>query len=193
VLDILMPGIDGWELLTRLKGDPATAAIPVIMASILDERGHGFALGAAEYVVKPVEREALLDALARCAAAAPRTVVAIDDDPRALDVVQVMLEADGWTVERATGGEEGVELARRVRPSVVLLDLLMPGVDGFAVVERLRADPELASIPIVVLTAKDMTAGDFDRLNGRIGALAQKGTLGAAELTDLLARVAAAR
>ena len=117
--------------------------------------------------------------MARCVAppAGGRTVVAIDDDPVELDLVEAVLGPQGWSVVRASGGEEGVRVVARERPAVVLLDLLMPDVDGFEVVERLRADPRLADVPIVVLTSKDMTAADRERLRGRISVLAQQGHL----------------
>jgi signal transduction histidine kinase/DNA-binding response OmpR family regulator len=195
VLDILLPRLNGWELLARLKQDPATTAIPVVVTSMLDERGAGFALGAAEYLVKPVDRDGLLDALARCAAesAARRAIVVMDDEPLDLDLVDATLTPEGWTVLRAASGEEGVELVRREQPAVVLLDLLMPGLDGFTVVERLRADPLTADVPIIVLTAMDMTPADRERLNGRISYLARKGTFQTAELVQLVERVAATR
>ena len=192
ILDILLPGLSGWELLTRLKADPATAAIPVVIASMLDERGTGFSIGAAEYLVKPIDRQALLDALGRCVSppANKRTVVVIDDDPLDLDLVEASLAPAGWSVLAASGGEDGVELVRRERPSVVLLDLLMRDVDGFDVVERLRADPSVADVPIIVLTSKEMTTADHERLAGQISFLARKGTFRPAELVDLVGRVA---
>jgi CheY-like chemotaxis protein len=191
ILDVLLPRLNGWELLARLKRDPATCAIPVVVVSMLDERGAGFALGAAEYLVKPVDHEELLRALGRCVVppGERRTVVVIDDEPLDVDLVEAALTPQGWSVLRAGGGEEGVELVRRERPAVVLLDLLMPGMDGFAVVEALRADPELADLPIVVLTAKDMTAADRERLRGRINVLAQKGTFRQDQLADAVRRL----
>jgi CheY-like chemotaxis protein len=184
--------MNGWDLLAQLKKDPATAGIPVLIVSMLDERGAGFALGAAEYLVKPIEREALLAALARCASApaVPRKVVAIDDDPLDLDLLEAILGPQGWSVVRATGGQEGVALVEREQPAAVVLDLLMPDVDGFAVVEQLRASASVADVPIVVLTAKDMTTPDHDRLAGQISFLAQKGTFTPVQLIDLLDRVA---
>jgi CheY-like chemotaxis protein/anti-sigma regulatory factor (Ser/Thr protein kinase) len=195
MLDILLPELSGWDLLARLKQDPATSAIPIVIVSMLDERGAGFALGAAEYLVKPVERDELLEALDRCVTQAPggRAVVVIDDDPLDLDLVEAALGPEGWTVLRAGGGEEGVRLVRHARPAVVLLDLLMPEVDGFAVVEQLRSDPIVGDVPIVVLTAKELTAADRERLSGRISFIARKGTTGHAELVGLVGRLASSR
>jgi CheY-like chemotaxis protein len=195
ILDVLLPRLNGWDVLARLKRDPATAGIPVVIVSMLDERGAGFALGAAEYLVKPVDHEALLRAVTRCVAPPGdgRTVVAIDDEPVDLDLVEAALAPQGWSVVRAEGGEAGVEAVRRERPAVVLLDLLMPDVDGFEVVERLRADPDVADVPIVVLTSKDMTAADHERLSGRISLLAQKGTFRQDQLADVVRRLGGAR
>jgi CheY-like chemotaxis protein len=192
LLDVLLPRLDGWDVLARLKSEPATATLPVVIVSMLDERGKAFALGAADYLVKPVAREEVLDALHRClpGLSDPRTVVVIDDDPRDLDLVEASLGTEGYTVLRAASGEEGVELVRRELPAVVLLDLLMPGVDGFMVIELLRADPATRDVPVIVLTAKDMTAQDRRRLAGQISHLAQKGAYGRAELVALVDAVA---
>ena len=161
---------------------------------MLDERGAGFALGAAEYLVKPVDRDELLGALAQWTdqPGDGRTVVAIDDDPRDLELVEAALGPQGWSVLRAPSGEEGVELVAPRAAGVVLLDLLMPGVDGFEVVDRLRADPDLTDVPIVVLTSKDMTPAERARLNGQISFLARKGTFREAELAGLVGRLSAA-
>jgi signal transduction histidine kinase/CheY-like chemotaxis protein len=188
VLDILLPGIDGWDVLAQLKADPGTAAIPVIVVSMLDERGRGFALGATEYLVKPVGKEQLLAALYRAAAMPEqkRTVVAIDDDPLAIELVRASLEPEGWTVLGAATGQEGVALITERKPSAVLLDLLMPGMDGFEVVEALRADPNTKSIPVVILTSKSMTRQDKERLQGRITYVARKTEFDLSGLAGLL-------
>jgi len=176
ILDILLPGVDGWEVLAQLKADPGTAQIPVIVVSMLDERGRGFALGASEYLVKPVGKEELLAALYRASAMPERkrTVVAIDDDPLAIELVRANLEPEGWTVFGAATGQEGLALIRERQPSAVLLDLLMPGMDGFEVVEDLRADPGTKNVPVVILTSKSMTRQDKERLQGRITYVARK-------------------
>ncbi|HLM89431.1 MAG TPA: response regulator [Streptosporangiaceae bacterium] len=188
VLDILLPGIDGWDVLAQLKADPGTAAIPVIVVSMLDERGRGFALGAAEYLVKPVGKEQLLAALYRAAAMPEQKhmVVTIDDDPLAIELVRASLEPEGWTVLGAATGQEGLALIRERKPSAVLLDLLMPGMDGFEVVEALRADPGTKSVPVVILTSKSMTLQDKERLQGRITYVARKTEFDLSGLAGLL-------
>jgi signal transduction histidine kinase/CheY-like chemotaxis protein len=188
ILDILLPGIDGWDVLAQLKADPGTAAIPVIVVSMLDERGRGFALGAAEYLVKPVGKDQLLAALYRAAAVPERkhTVLAIDDDPLAIELVRASLEPEGWTVLGAATGQEGLALIREQQPSAVLLDLLMPGMDGFEVVEALRADPDTKSVPVVILTSKSMTQQDKERLQGRITYAARKTEFDLSGLAGLL-------
>jgi signal transduction histidine kinase/DNA-binding response OmpR family regulator len=188
ILDILLPGIDGWEVLAQLKADPRTAPIPVVVVSMLDERGRGFALGAAEYLVKPVGKEQLLAALYRAVAMPERkhTVVAVDDDPLAIELVRASLEPEGWTVLGAATGQEGLALIRERQPSVVLLDLLMPGMDGFEVVEALRAEPDTKSVPVVILTSKSMTRQDKERLRGRITYVARKTEFDLSGLAGLL-------
>ena len=188
VLDIRLPRLDGWDLLALLKADDTTADLPVVIVSMIDERGKGFALGAAEYLLKPVSREQIRAAVARCLpeAEARRTVVVIDDDQVELDLIEAILGPEGYSIRRAAGGDEGVEIVRREQPAVVLLDLLMPGVDGFAVVERLRADPVTAQTPIIVFTAKAITHDDRERLAGQISYLAEKGACGRTELIELV-------
>jgi signal transduction histidine kinase/CheY-like chemotaxis protein len=188
ILDILLPGIDGWEVLAQLKADPRTAPIPVIVVSMLEERGRGFALGAAEYLIKPVAKEQLLAAVYRAAAMPEQkhTVVAIDDDPLAIELARVSLELAGWTVLGAASGQEGLALIRERQPSVVLLDLLMPGMDGFEVVEALRAEPDTKTIPVVILTSKSMTRQDKERLQGRITYVARKTEFDLSGLAGLL-------
>jgi len=175
-LDIMMPQKDGWTVLQELKADPQTRAIPVIICSILDERGQGFSLGAAEYLVKPFTEEELLEAIQRAdGRPRPLKVLVIDDSEGDRQLIRRVLEnAGGYHVLEAANGPEGVALARRERPDLVILDLMMPEMDGFAVVEALREDPSTRSLPILVLTAKALTEEDRRRLNGRIERLLQK-------------------
>jgi signal transduction histidine kinase/DNA-binding response OmpR family regulator len=192
VLDIRLPKLDGWDLLGVLKSDPVTAPIPVIVVSMLDERGKGFALGAADYLVKPVGREDVVSAVSRVTTlpGRARIVVAIDDDPFAVELVRAVLEPEGWTVLGATTGEAGVALVRDREPAVVLLDLLMPGMDGFAVVDELRRESSTHDVPVVILTSKTMTADEKSRLAGRISYFASKADFDSSSLVELVSRVA---
>jgi len=203
VLDIHLPGMTGWEVLETLKADPSTAAVPVVVVSVEPERGRGFALGATEYLVKPVHGEHLLAAVSRAlqhtrrpvpggTLREGRSVVVVDDDPLALKLVRSTLEPLGWTVHTCSGGLDAADLVRTVDPSVVIMDLLMPDVDGFAVIDELRSDGTPNGPPIVVLTAKSLTSDDLGRLEGRISFVAEKAGLDLASLARRLAQVAAA-
>jgi signal transduction histidine kinase/DNA-binding response OmpR family regulator len=187
-LDLLLPKMDGWDLLARLKGEPATRGVPVVIVSIMEERGKGFALGAADYLVKPVSREALVNAVQRVSLARPPqeavTILAIDDDPMALELIDAILSREGFRILKASGGEEGVDVARRETPALIILDLLMPEVDGFSVIERLRADLTTTTIPIIVLTSKHLTPEEKARLNGEIACLARKGEFSRAAFVE---------
>ncbi|MCA1846242.1 MAG: response regulator, partial [Actinobacteria bacterium] len=134
VLDLILPRLSGWDVLTQAKADPELAGIPVVIVSMLDERGRGYALGAAEYLVKPVRGEDLLAALRPLGSAGvpagPATVLAVDDDPMALELIETVLGAEGYVVVPAASGEEALRLARHDPPALVILDLLMPGMDG---------------------------------------------------------------
>jgi CheY-like chemotaxis protein len=191
VLDILLPRVDGWDVLARAKADPSLAQIPVVIVSMLDERGKGFALGAAEYLVKPVSGDELISALRRIRLAAPvghatTQVLAIDDDPMALELIEAILRPEGYTILKATGGAEGLALARREQPALLILDLLMPEVDGFSVVEQLRADPATARIPIVLLTSANMAPEEKQRLNGHLIYLARKSEFNRVAFVELV-------
>jgi len=198
VLDIHLPGMDGWEVLTELKNDPATADVPVVVVSVEPERGRGFALGATEYLVKPVSGEHLLAAVTRLLPPpradeqSPRLrVVVVDDDPLALKLVRSTLEPLGWEVHTCAGGQQAADLVRAVAPSVVVIDLLMPHVDGFAVIDELRPHRDSDGPPIVVLTAKSLTPQDRSRLEGRIAFVAEKAGIDLPGLARRLATVAA--
>jgi signal transduction histidine kinase/CheY-like chemotaxis protein len=190
-LDLLLPKLDGWDLLVRLKEEPTTREIPVVIVSIVEERGKGFALGAMDYLVKPVSREELMNALQRVSLMQRRqreevTILAIDDDPMAVELVEAILTGEGFRVLRAHGGEEGLIVAHREVPALIILDLVMPEVDGFAVVERLRANPVTAAIPIIILTSKSLTPDEKERLNGKVAYLARKGEFSRAAFVELV-------
>jgi signal transduction histidine kinase/DNA-binding response OmpR family regulator/CHASE3 domain sensor protein len=190
-LDILLPGIDGWEVLSRLKQDEATRDIPVVVVSVVDNPQLGRALGALDYFVKPVDRQALLSRLGRHTFTTKVgqeeiRILLIDDEPANLDLLESILQPAGFTVLRATGGQEGVEMARARRPHLILLDLLMPDVTGFDVVAALRGAESTRSIPIMVLTAKDLTDVERRQLNGQVAAVFERNSLAGAELIGWL-------
>jgi hypothetical protein len=173
-LDVMMPQVDGWEVLRRLKADPVVGDIPVVMVSIVDNTGLGFALGASDYLTKPIDRQSLLRALAPFRGRGQGTVLVVDDHPDVRDVLARTLRKEGWTVDEANGGEAALSYLARHTPDVIVLDLLMPGVDGFTVIDRLSANPAWADIPVLVVTAKDLTPADRSRLQGGVESVVQK-------------------
>jgi signal transduction histidine kinase/CheY-like chemotaxis protein len=188
-LDVLMPGMDGWTVLRALKADPLTSSIPVVMVSMLDDRDIGFALGAADYLTKPFDREKLVLALRRFRkGSSPRPVLVVEDDPATRDVVRRTLERDGWVVSEADNGRRALESLRRSVPDLIVLDLMMPEMDGFEFVAELRRSEAGRRIPVVVVTAKEITAEDRARLNGQVRRIFSKGSFSREELTAELRR-----
>jgi len=197
-LDILLPEIDGWEVLNRLKADELTRNIPVVVVSIIDNPTLGRALGATDYFVKPVDSGALLSRLGEYTFTTKvKTesirVLVVDDEPANLDLLTALLEPAGFTVIRATGGKEGIDAAKSQVPHLILLDLMMPGVTGFDVVEALRADKTTRSIPVMVLTAKELTGADKRALNGHVAAIFQRRSVAGTELVDWIQALVAKR
>jgi signal transduction histidine kinase/DNA-binding response OmpR family regulator len=197
ILDIRLPGMDGWDVLGAIKSDPRTASTPVVVVSVIHERGRGFALGASDYLVKPVARDDLLAALRRLVplpieSSGRRVAVFVDDDPTALELVRLSLEPAGWTVHTCTEVGEALALIRTHGPAVVLVDLLMPDTDGFEVVDMLRSDPRTASLPVVVLTAKTLTGRDRELLDGRIDFVMSKSAVELGLLAERLAQITSA-
>ena len=179
-LDIMLPQMDGWDFLQRLKRLPDLASIPVVIVSIVADRNKGFALGAAAIMQKPISRQDLYTTLSELGlitreAGQTLTVLVVDDDPKAVDLIAVRLADFATTVLRAFGGREAIEVARRELPDVLLLDLMMPDVSGFDVVAALHQFPDTAKIPIVVVTAKNVTEQDRSRLSGYVAAIMEKG------------------
>ncbi len=177
VLDIILPGMDGWEMLSHLKDRSDTSHIPVVIVSITDEAQRGFALGAAQVLVKPVTQAELLAALAAAGLDEPPTdarVLVVDDDPKAVALVSKHLQVAGYTPMGAYGGQEALDLVRSNPPALIVLDLMMPQVSGFDVVQGLRGHPGTAGIPIIVLTAKLLTRDDRAQLSGKVQQVMEK-------------------
>ncbi len=179
-LDIMLPNMDGWEFLGRLKQMPTLKHVPVVIVSIVADRNKGFALGAAAVMQKPISRQEFYDSLVELGLiplAPGRTlkVLVVDDDPKAVELIAVRILDLANTVVRAYGGREAIEAARRELPDLIVLDLMMPDVTGFEVVEALREDANTACIPILVVTAKRITAEDRVKLNGYVSTIMEKG------------------
>ena len=190
-LDVIMPDRDGWDVIHDLKGDARTSDIPVILCSIVAEEERGMRLGAADYLVKPIMEEDLVAALERLGRQSDgRTVLIVDDDQEDRQLLRRMIESeDDYQVIEAAGGQQAMALIADLRPQVVILDLLMPEVDGFAVLESIKSDETTRSIPVVVVTEKELTEDDRRRLGHRVEALIHKGGL---EQKDLLDQVSVA-
>ncbi len=193
-LDVLLPDVDGWEVLARLKHDEATRSIPVVVISVVDNPELGLALGALDYFVKPVIAKDLISRLGKFnlvqkVAGDPVEVLVVDDERANRDWLSGILEPAGFKVISASGGAQAIELARSRKPDLVLLDLMMPEVSGFDVVEALRADPATRKMPIMVLTAKDITDADKRHLNGQVSTILRRKSTGAADLIVILHEV----
>jgi CheY-like chemotaxis protein/nitrogen-specific signal transduction histidine kinase len=182
-LDVMMPGMDGWAVLSALKTDAVTADLPVIMLTIVDDKNLGYALGAAEYLNKPIDRERLLTLLEKYRPEIHTgSVLVVEDDAATREMLRRLLEKEGWQVTEAENGRVGLERLEKHAPNVILLDLMMPEMDGFAFVEELQKGPLRRSIPVIVITAKDVTVEDRLRLNGYVEKILEKGAFSREEL-----------
>ncbi len=178
-LDILMPGMDGWAVLSALKANPDLARIPVILQTLLDDRNMGFALGASEYQTTPIDRKrlsALVKLSAPTSHGAP--VLIVEDDLATRQLLSREVTRAGWRVSEAANGRIALEETARERPALVLLDLMMPEMDGFEFLDELRRRPSGAEIPVVVITAMNLTEADRRRLNGGVERVVPKRPLG---------------
>ena len=174
-LDVMMPDMDGWSVLSALKGDLTLRDVPVIMLTMVDDPERGFTLGAADYATKPVNRRRLSQILKKYTCLRPPCpVLVIDDDASVRMFTRAVLEKEGWAVSEAGNGIEALKSMERERPSLIFLDLMMPEMDGFAFAAEVRRHPEWRSIPIVVLTSQDLTNEDRRRLNGHVETVLQK-------------------
>ncbi|MEO8378117.1 MAG: response regulator, partial [Acidobacteriota bacterium] len=195
-LDLVLTGMDGWEVLKRLKSDDATRQLPVVIISMVDNRDLGLALGADDYFVKPVDRARLLERLhaitLRSGNGAKRLLV-IDDDLAVHSLLDEELSALGYSVDRAFCGEDGLHAAEERAPDVIILDLMMPGMSGFEVAGALKQNPRTANIPILVLTSKEISHEDRMLLDTRVATFVQKGTSAREQLLTELRRMTTPR
>ncbi|HXQ33689.1 MAG TPA: response regulator, partial [Anaerolineales bacterium] len=177
LLDILMPETDGWQVLNDLKMDATTVDIPVILLTIVDKKALGFKLGAAAYLLKPLDPAVVLDALRRVIGEnghPHKHVLVVDDDPHIAEMLRQTLPESDFELSCAEDGEAGLQAIEARRPDVILLDLMMPKLDGFGMIERLRADSELRNIPIIVISAKDLTAEESKMLKESVAFVMKK-------------------
>jgi CheY-like chemotaxis protein/two-component sensor histidine kinase len=196
-LDIMMPVMDGWTFMEQASEDAALSRIPVIVLSLASDLKHGFSLGASAVLGKPVRRDELFQALAAVNLAPrpnePARVLVVDDDPTAVELVSDYLASFGHQVHKAYSGVHGIEIAGNEHPDLIILDLMMPEVNGFTVVDRLHGDPHTADIPIIILTAKIVSAEERQRLNGHIVAIAEKSGIDRAAFLSEVNRAVRAR
>jgi CheY-like chemotaxis protein/anti-sigma regulatory factor (Ser/Thr protein kinase) len=192
ILDIIMPHQDGWSVLRTLKGDADLCAIPVILATILADRELGLSLGAVEYLTKPIDTNKLIRTIEACGGG-NRDVLIIDDDQASRAFLRRILLKRDWKVHETSDGNRGLEMMQRLRPRLVLLDLIMPEMDGFQTLNEMQARPELQSIPVVVVTSKDLTANELKWLRDRAIAVVAKGANSRSKLVEALERQIAPR
>ena len=182
-LDVMMPGMDGWAVLTKLKEDPLMADIPVVMLTIVDDKHFGHALGATEYLTKPVDRERLSAVIRKLRKpAAPGRVLVVDDDPEVREMLVRTFGRQGWATATAEDGRYGLDAVAQRMPDLIVLDLMMPRMDGFEFVSELRKNQAWRAIPIIVVTAKTLTKEDRDLLQGHVQKVLQKGDFSLDEL-----------
>jgi signal transduction histidine kinase/CheY-like chemotaxis protein len=186
-LDVMMPDLDGWSVLAALRQDAKLVDTPVIMVTILDEQRRGMALGAAGYLVKPIDRERLHNLLQKFRSTSPPTrILLIEDDATQRERVRSWLEGQQWAITEAENGRDALTRMDDNKPDIILLDLMMPEMDGFQFVAALQQNPEWRDIPVVVITARDLTTADHERLNSRVQSVLVKESFKPA---DLVARI----
>jgi CheY-like chemotaxis protein len=173
-LDLALPSLAGWNLLAAIKADSELSDVPVIVLLVVEEAA-GVPLGATDYLTKPVQRERLVGLLRRHCQDGTAPVLVVEDDADTREMLQRMLEREGFTVTEAADGRAGLDRVAEKRPSLILLDLLMPQMNGFEFLAELQTRPEWRSIPVVVVTAKDLTAEEHARLSGQVSEVLRKG------------------
>jgi signal transduction histidine kinase/CheY-like chemotaxis protein len=174
-LDVMMPDMDGWSVLRALKADPVLRHIPVIMLTMMDDRSRGYSLGAVDYLTKPVDRKQLRKTLSRYYRDVnSSSVMLVEDDIKTRDMMARTLEKAGWNVSEAGNGQEALDLLSVKLPDLILLDLMMPVMDGFGFLAEMRVRPELQHIPVIVVTARDLTPDDRQRLSGQVEQVLEK-------------------
>ncbi|MFC1773524.1 response regulator [Pseudomonadota bacterium] len=189
-LDVMMPDMDGWSVLRALKADPVLHTVPVVMLTMVDDKSKGYALGATDYLTKPVEHDRLHNTLARYQTPGESdSVLLVEDDVPTREMMVRTLEKAGWQVSEAGNGREALDQLDRQKPNLILLDLMMPVMDGFDFLIEMRANAEWQDIPVIVLTAKDLTDEDRRILSGRVEQIVEKGASSREHLMALIRRL----
>jgi CheY-like chemotaxis protein len=189
-LDVMMPDMDGWSVLRALKADPALRDIPVVLLTIVDDKSKGYALGATDYLTKPIDRDQLHTALARFHTPnEPCSVLLVEDEQATREMMARTLEKADWQVIEAGNGREALDQLARQKPLLILLDLMMPVMDGFDFLLEMRANAEWQDIPVIVLTAKDLTEEDRRVLSGRVEQIVEKGSCSHKQVVKLIRQV----
>jgi adenylate cyclase len=189
-LDVMMPDLDGWSVLAALRKDPELSEIPVIMITIVDEHRRGMALGAAGFLTKPIDRERLRRVISRFRAPSrPTRVLMVEDDTVQRERMLALLEGPQWTVREAENGREALKRIQESKPDVILLDLMMPEMDGFAVVAALQKEASWQDIPVIVITARDLDDKDRERLNSGVRSVLVKENFRPTDLVERIRRV----
>jgi CheY-like chemotaxis protein len=189
-LDVLMPDIDGWTVLAALRGNPKLSNIPVVMATITDPDRKGIALGAAGYLTKPIDRDRLIALLRPFQTRVRRTrVLVVEDDPMQRERICSWLEPEHWLASDAENGLVALDRLEKEPPDIILLDLMMPEMDGFQFITALQAQPVWRNIPVIVITALDLTAADRARLNSGVEKILLKDSFDPAQLVEIVRRL----
>ena len=189
-LDVMMPGMDGWSVLTALKAHPETCDIPVIMMTMVNDRNLGYALGAAEYILKPIDRQKLENILARFKPiSSSESILVVEDDPGIREMLCRQLRKENWKVIEAENGKEALFKLNKYTPKLILSDLMMPEMDGFELVHRLRQHEQWRDIPVIILTAKSITSEDRQKLNGEVSQIFEKGSYQRSVLFEEVSRL----
>ncbi|MDH3732489.1 MAG: response regulator [Gemmatimonadota bacterium] len=192
-LDVLMPGMDGWAVLTALKADPELSDIPVVMVTIIDDRNLGYSLGASEFLSKPIDRGRLVEVLRRHLGEERSSVLIVEDDATTRHLIRRTLEGENVDVLESENGRAALEVLQETTPGLILLDLMMPEMDGFDFLDELRARPEMHDVPVIVITAKELTVEDRRRLNGGVEQVFEKRAFAVEELLAEVRQVVATR
>jgi CheY-like chemotaxis protein len=187
-LDVMMPDLDGWTVLAAIKGDPELSDIPVVLMTIVDDKNRGYALGATGYMIKPVNRDELARVLRNICGPIGRNMLLVDDDDTMRKWMRKVLEPDGWVVVEAENGRVALTRLAESSPNVIVLDLMMPEMDGFEFLVEMRRHEKWQDIPVLIVTAKDLTDDEHRRLDGDVTRVLQKGAPALDELLREISR-----